>query len=209
MALASAGAIRLVGITTSSSITPFNPYVTSDDYERFVSQRMEGIQAARQSGFKNIPDPVRGTKGHLQKPRSGRIDDTEPMESEGSRLIIQAAKVAEPSKPLVIVMGAGLTAVANAYLLNRMIAEKVVVAWLGGRRNDMRDYNGWSDPWAAYIALCRLMLVQFPAWQADPEVPKRKLVEFPPSDFRQWMIEKRHPNGSPGGRDVDAPPAIA
>jgi hypothetical protein len=73
----------------------------------------------------------------------------------------------------------------------------------------MADYNGWSDPWAAYIVLCRLTLVQFPTWQADPEVPKKKLFELPDSDFRKWMIEKRHPNGSPGGRDADAPPAIA
>lgn len=209
MALASAEHISLIGMITSSSIAPFNKWVTSEDYERFVVQRAEGVRNARDSGFQNIPDPVRGPKGHLQKPASDRIEDTQPIGSEGSRLIVKEASKSTLEKPLLLVVCTALTVAADAYLLDNTVADKVIVAWLGGRENDMADYDGWSDGWAAYITLERLRLVQFPAWQANPSVPKSRLMELPNTALRQWMIDKRHPNGSPGARDADAPPAIS
>ncbi len=109
MALASAGDIRLVGMVTSSSVAPFNNLVTPEDYERFVVQRVEGIMHAKNSGFRNIPDPVRGPKGHLEKPASGKIEDTQPLGSEGSRLVVNEAKKATSDKPLLLIVCTGLT----------------------------------------------------------------------------------------------------
>lgn len=209
MALASAGGIDLVGMVTSSSVAPYNSWVTSKDYERFVTQRAEGVRRARNSGFRNIPDPLRGPKGHLEKPASARIEDTRPIGSDGSWLIVNEAKKASSEQPLLIVCCTALTVAADAYLLDNSIADYVVVAWLGGRDNDMADYDGWSDGWAACIVLQKLRLVQFPAWQADPRVPKSRLIELPDTELRQWMIEKQHPNGAPGSRDADAPPMIS
>ena len=213
MALASAGDINLVGMITSSSVSPYNKHVTSSGYEKGVPQRAEGVKYARNSGFRNIPDPVRGTKGHLHKPSSGKIEDTEPIGSEGSWLIVEEARKANPDKPLVLVMGGPLTVAADAYLLDNSVAEKIVVAWLGGRENDMADYNGWADHWAAYIVLQRFRLVQFPAWEigglAAPSVPKDRLTELPNTELSKWMIAKQHPNGLPAEREADAPPAIS
>lgn len=216
MALASAGDIILVGMVTSSSVAPFNHMVTSEDYERFVAQRAEGIRHARNSGFRNIPDPVRGPKGHLEKPASGKIEATQPIGSEGSWLVVNEARKTTPAKPLLLVVGTGLTVAADAYLLDPSIADKVVVAWLGGRASGMADYDGWSDAWAAFVVLQKLSLVQFPAWQAEPHVPKSKLTELPDTALRRWMISKQHshwktPTGQlqPGSSDGDAPPAIS
>lgn len=216
MALASAGSIHLVGIITSSSIAPFNRWVTSDDYEQFVVRRAEGVSRARSSGFRNIPDPVRGVKGHLQKPSSGKIEDTQPVGSEGSWLVVNAARQATATKPLVVVAGGPLTTVADAYVLDNSIADKVIVAWIDSGENHMGGYNGWADPWSAYIVLQKLRLVQFPVWQVDPQVRKSRLTELPSSELRQWMTAKQHsdwktPDGDvqPGSRDADAPPAIS
>jgi hypothetical protein len=114
MALASAGDINLVGIITSSTIQPYNKHVSLEDYERMVVQRVEGINHARNSGFGNIPDPVCGPKGYLQKPASGKIEDTQPMGTPGSWLIVNEAKKATPEKPLVFVMGGAITVAADA-----------------------------------------------------------------------------------------------
>lgn len=218
MALASAGDINLVGIVTSSTMRPYNEHVMPEDYERIVAQRIEGIDHARNSGFGNIPDPVRGPKGNLEKPASGRIEDTWPIDSKGSRLIVNEASKVTPDKPLVVVMGGALTVAADAYLLDNAIADRVVIAWLGGTQshNDMADYNGWADAWAAYIVLKKLSLVQFPSGQAAPRVRKSRLRELPDTKLRQWMIDKQHSywktrDGQlqPGSSDADAPPAIS
>ena len=212
MALASAGDIRLAGTITSSSVAPFNQWVTAEDYERMVENRAEGVRRALRSGFRSIPTPVRGPKGHLVRPASGRIEDTRPLGSEGGRLIVAEANKLGAGDTLVIVMGGPLTAAADAYLQDPSIAGKLVIAWLGGTQGHMGDYNGWADPWAAYIVLERLRLVQFPAREAGneaaPRVPKDRLRELPPSELREWMISKEHPNGLPAGRDADSPPAI-
>ncbi len=214
MALASSGEIHLVGIVTSSAIAPYNPDVTSAEYQQMAREREAMARLARTSGFRHIPNPVRGVAGSLQKPTSGRIEDTNPIGSEGSRLIVKEARKASPERPLVVVEGGPLTTIADAYLLDPTIADKVVVAWLGGRLeggvDDMGDYNGWSDGWAAYVVLEKLRLVQFPFRRYAPSVPKAKLLELPASPLRDWMVQKHHPtNDLPGEYDEDGPPAIS
>lgn len=158
MALASAGDIELAGMITTSSVAPYNRYVSRERYEKMVDDRLQGVIHARNSGLRNIPDPIRGIKGHLKKPPSGRIENTLPIGSAGSRLIVAEAHKASPEKPLVVVVGGPLTTVADAYLLDNSIADKVIVAYIGASES-MSGYNGWADPWAGYIALQRLRLV--------------------------------------------------
>src|SRR5210317_414779 len=59
LALSSAGEIKLLALITSSSIAPYNQWVTSEDFERMLLQRAELINYARKSGFRHVPDPVR------------------------------------------------------------------------------------------------------------------------------------------------------
>lgn len=210
LALASTGEIRLAGMITSSSIAPENPFVPPADFDRFVRDREELVAKAEASGLTNIPPRVLGPNGQLERPTSQRIEDTRPLDSPGSRLIVSEAKKASVEKPLVIVVGGPLTAEADAYLLDPSIADKMVVAWIGGRRDDMGDYNGWSDPWAAYIAMHRLRLIQFTAYGGRPHVAKAALPSLPASPLRDYMVQKHHPtNGDPGDWDADSPPAIS
>ncbi len=210
LALASAGEIDLRGMITTTPCGIDNPLVPEEDFEAFVAGRAEIVAKARRSGLGNLPDPVAGPCRALRRPPSSRIDDTVPIDTPGSRLIVEEARKADPDAPLVILTGGPLTAVADAYLLDPGIAEHVVVASLLGTRDDMADYNGATDAWAAYIVLERLRYVQFPAGCGPASVPKARLRQLPDTELRQWMIEKHHPtNGLPAEQDADGPPAIS
>ena len=209
MALASAGSIQLKGIITTSSFAPFNPYIDSAGWDKIHNDRLTGVNKARQSGFKNIPDPVRGVKGNLNKPSSGKIEDTATIGSAGSWLIVNEARKATPSKPLLVLCGGPVSTVADAYLLAPDIADKIIVAYVGG--DGINDYNSWTDPWALYIALNRLKMIQFPLPmdQAAPSVPKSRLYELPDTPLREWMISKYlATNGLPSEHDGDGQPAV-
>jgi hypothetical protein len=210
MALASLGEIQLKGMISSSPLWPETRFLNATYYETMVSNRQKVVAAARASGFQHIPDPVRGPNEALRKPESGRIEDTRPIGSQGSRLIVEEARKASKEKPLVIVIGGGLTAEADAYLLDPSIADKVVVAWLADRRHDMAGYNGWLDGWADYIVLQKLRLVQFDTVPV-PRVLKSELYDLPPSPLRDFMYNKVLFSDplAPAGVDADAPPVIA
>lgn len=210
MAYASTGEIKLVGMITSSSVQPFNKYVPSGSYLDMHKDRIKGVEFARKSGFKNIPNPVFGPNKHLEKPITGWIEDTIPQNTEGSRLIVETAKTVSVEKPLVIVMGGPLTVVADAYLLDQSIADKIVVAWLGDTSEGINSYNGWADPWSAFIVMQKLKMVVFPVFMHSPFVTKSKLHELPDTLFRQWMIDKYHITARiPDEHDEDAPPMIS
>lgn len=209
LSLAALGEIQLRGMITSAAIAPFNRWVPESSYERMVADRKKVVEAARASGFQHIPDPMRGPKGPLRKPSSGRIEDTQPIGEAGSRLIAREAKNAKVEKPLVVVVGGNLTAEADAYLLDPSIADKIVVAWVCGRRHYMGGYNGWCDGWAAYIVLQKLRLVQFDDVPL-PKVRKPDILKLPASPLRDFMYQAGldwNPP-APGEVDGDAAPAI-
>lgn len=207
--LAAAGSIHLIGVSTSSSVQPYNKWV--GDISAAVSGRDDCIAFARQSGFKNLPDQIRGIKGNLSRPPSGNIEDTRPIGSAASRAIVKAARQASASKPLVVVAGGPLTVAVDAYLLDPAIATTMVVAWLGGSTRDMNDYNGWADHWAAYIAAMKLRLVVFPLNLGRPIVTKARIAsDLPRSPLKTLMYEKHHSSNSlPDDHDGDGPPAIS
>jgi hypothetical protein len=208
IALSASGEIDLRGFITSS---PANGCVNRETYELDAVGRIEIINKARKCGLRNVPEHFMGPAQALVRPESGEIDHTVQINTPGSWLIVEEARKASREKPLVVIMGGPLTVVADAYLLDNTIANNIVVAWLGGSKNDMKDYNGGVDSWAAYIVLSRLKLVQFPAGYAAPVVPKAWLKKLPPCDFTQWMIDKRLPHVNPLERiaeDGDGQPII-
>ena len=209
LALNSAGDINLRAMITGSSVAPHNDAVTLEYMLEAARQRTHTANLARQSGFARVPVPVSGAFTHLVRPDSGRIEDTAPLNTEGSRLIVAEALRAGPARPLVVVAGGPLTDVADAYLLNRAVADRIIVAWVGGTLWDMADYNGSIDGWASYIVLERMRLVQFAGNEFLPYVPKSRLNTLPDTPLRQWMIAKDHPNGLPGEQDGDGAPAIS
>ena len=209
MALASAGDIKYVGISTSSSIPPYNKHMTAKHLAKSVEWRRKIVRLGRESGFRNVPDPVAGTVGNLKKPASGKVADTRPLDSPGSRQIIREAHKATPAKPLVVCVGGPLTVVADAYLLDNSIADRLVVAYLDNHNAGMYGFNGWSDGWAAYIVLTKLRLVQFTVQsKSAAQIPKKRLFELPDSPARDFMIASTPDVAAPQG-DADGPPAIS
>ncbi len=135
----------------------------------------KSIGIARRSGLKNIPDPVPGCDSVFERPVSGKIEDTKVVPSKGSELIVAEARRATAGKPLIVFVGGPLNTVANAYLLDPSIAERMVVFM-----TDLRGYNG-KDAWANYIVATRCKLINYGAhiwWPQRPEPPVMPLERF-------------------------------
>jgi hypothetical protein len=128
------------------------------------------VEAARASGLSNVPDPIASIGAPLVRPASGAIDDdTEANRSEGARFIIDASRrLSLPYRPLVVATGGGLTDVADAYLMDPTVADRVIVVASLGLLSDtgaqMGIPNGDKDPWAGVIVSERLRYVQVSAY---------------------------------------------
>ena len=227
--LASGGVIDLRGVITTTSFgeekrqPPYGPIPR----DVLTAERQAFIDKARRSGMRRLPDVTPGPVNSLtsRRPSSGRIEDTPPLGSEGSWLIVNEARKASTTRPLVVVMGGQPTAPADAYLLDPTIADKMVLAWLAGNKKsdrsiDSQEFNSGTDPWATYIAFERLRVVAFPFSndgnnQNDPaaHTPKSRLWELPDTELRQMLLESRWPR-TPGkfsepNEDLDGIPTIS
>ena len=155
------------------------------------------VAAARSSGLKNLPDPIASIGAPLVMPASGNIDDTQPNRSEGALLIVETSKMLGlPYRPLVIATGGALTDVADAYLLDHTVADRVVVvSSLGSTTSTgggMGIPNGQGDPWADLIVASRLRYVQVSAWYDQlTDVPASRLSELPHNALGAWIAAKQ------------------
>jgi hypothetical protein len=120
-----------------------------------------------------------------------------PNRSEGARFILDAAeRLSRPYRPLVVATGSELTDVADAYLLDHTLAERVViVSSLGSLSADgatMSNPNGEMDPWADSIVGERFRYVQVSAfYDQTTDVPSSRLGELPSNAFGAWMAAKQ------------------
>jgi len=178
LALASAGEISLRGIITSST------YPASWTKE-YITDRVELVAKARRSGMRNLPDPVLGCTKTLRQPPTGRIEDTRPLLSQGTLLMVEQARRATPQRPLVVLTGGALTTVADAFLVNSSIADRVVVASMARGTTKL---EGAKDPWASFIVLERLRYVHFTV--PPPPVSPTDFAELPDTEFRRALLEK-------------------
>jgi hypothetical protein len=113
------------------------------------------LKAARDSGLRNIPEPILGAKEALHRPASGKMEHTKFTRSPGSDLIVTEARKASAKKPLLLFVGGSCTTVATAYLTDPMITDRMIVFQIDGG-----SYNG-SDGWAWEITMKRC---QFANW---------------------------------------------
>jgi hypothetical protein len=175
---ASTGGPSLAGIAVNTS-----SYATS--LEDNVGGWRTLVSAARASGLRDIPDPTASIGAPLVRPARDDIDATSPNGSEGARLIVDVSKrVSLPSRPVVVVAGGRLTDIADAYLLDHSVTERVVVvAALGStsaRNGAMDAPNGELDPWADWIVAQRFRYVQVSAYyDATRDLPASKLANLP------------------------------
>jgi hypothetical protein len=158
------------------------------------------VTAARASGLVGLPDPIRSAAQPLVRPSDGNVDSTTPNDSGGARFIVQTSlRLGTPAQPLVVATGSRLTDVADAYLIDRTIVDRVVVvSSLGtGFSNGesvarMGIPNGEMDPWANAIVAQRFRYVQVSAYYEQiGDVPTSRLAELPNNPFGDWMREKQ------------------
>jgi len=123
------------------------------------------VEAARSSGLTNLPSITSSTGKVLVPPSNGSIESTKPNNSEGANFIINKSReLSQPFRPLVVVSGTSLTELADAYLLDPAVAERVVVvAALGSYKTPNGELgvpNGNVDPWATWIVSQKYPFIQ-------------------------------------------------
>jgi hypothetical protein len=188
--LANGGGPKLAGIVVNTS--PNWPEIDTN-----ITGWRGLVAAARASGLAGLPDPTSSIGPVLVRPASGQIDDTTPNRSEGARLIVSAsAQLSLPYRPLVVVTGGRLTDVADAYLVDPTVTERVVVvSSLGSTTASgaaMAAPNGEMDPWADAIVTARFPFVQVSAFYDQlTDVPTSRLSELPSNPFGAWIAAKQ------------------
>lgn len=119
---------------------------------------MSLIQAARASGMRGVLDPVAGARYKLAAAPSGRLEDIEPVPTQGGLLLIHEAYRASADKPLIVISGASLTTVAEALLRDPAIANRMVV--IGANNGNINN----SDSLASAVVSKKARLVE---WARD------------------------------------------
>lgn len=155
-------------------------------FEQSWQDAAKALKLARDSGLKHLPDLTRGSDRVLVRPASGRIEDTVPESTDGSRLIVTEAKKASPAKPLLIIAGGPQTTVANALLTNPEIAPNLVVFNLTVSNY---GYNG-KDGWAAYVVAKRTRYVDWGGgqfWDRDSVFRAEHFAGLPDNPFTADM----------------------
>jgi hypothetical protein len=151
------------------------------------------VTAARASGMRDIPDPIASEGAPLARPSDGNIDSTIPNRSAGALLIAEtSARLALPYRPVAVVTGGRLTDVADAYLVDKTVADRVVVVSALGSVTStgggvMGTLNGELDPWADWIVAQRFRYVQVSSYYDQttdittsqlPGLPQNALGDF-------------------------------
>jgi hypothetical protein len=155
------------------------------------------VDAARASGLRGIPDPTASIGPPLVRPANGQIDATTANRSEGAHLIVDvSARLSLPYRPLVVATGGRLTDVADAYLIDRGVVDRVVVvSSLGSTTASggaMAAPNGEMDPWADAIVTAHFRFVQVSAFYDQlTDVPDARLSQLPANPFGDWIAAKQ------------------
>ncbi len=192
MLFASTGSLTLTGIVINDGW----PWTNLNDN---ITGWRQMVTAARDSGLKNVPDPIASTGPSLVRPDDNNIDSTAPNRSEGALFIIDAAqRLSLPFRPLVVVTGGRLTDVADAYLMDHTLPEKViVVASLGSATADGAEMgvpNGELDTWADIVVAQKFRYVQVSTYYDQAaDVPASWLSQLPANSFTSW-IQSKQPN---------------
>jgi hypothetical protein len=189
MTLASAGQLQLAGIVVDAS----SNYPSLPDN---LSAWQAMATAARASGMRGIPDPIGSAGAPLSRPANGDIDATPPDGSDGARFIVEtSARLARPVRPVVVATGGRLTDVADAYLLDHTVADRVIVVASAGETSGQTISTGWPngdlDPWATTIVVTKFRYVQVNTYYAQrDDVPTARAADLPANPFGAWMTSK-------------------
>lgn len=192
LAMASRGYIDLRGFLFGYA---GEPWLKTEQFERrredYESHHLTVHEKAVESGFENLPPAEIGiVGGRHERPETGVIEETEPIGSRGTDRIVREARDASKDNPLVLAVGCDLCTVADAYLQDPSIAERLVVFlnWTGSPEKP--GYNVLQSGWSASVVLEQLstVLVGGPS----PLIKKEQVMELPDVPLRQFMLSKEH-----------------
>jgi hypothetical protein len=189
--LANAGGPKLAGIIVSSS-------PSWNDIDENIAGWRGLVRAARDSGLRDIPDPIASIGRPLERPASGQIEATSPNLSEGAHFIVEESRhLSLPYRRLVVATGGRLTDVADAYLMDPTVVDRVVVVSSLGTANasggTMGVPNGEMDPWADSIVTARFpFFVQVSGYYDQlTDVPATRVPDLPPNALGDWIAAKQ------------------
>ena len=114
-----------------------------------------------------------------------------PTRTEAAEAIIAEAMRDETDLPLYIALGAGLTELASAYLIEPRIAERLTAVWIGGNEHDglavpppnpdQIEYNLNIDILAGQVIFNDSTI---PIWQVPRNIYRQCLVSYAELDAR-------------------------
>jgi hypothetical protein len=167
------------------------------DIETNVGGYRDLVAAAIASGLHDLPDPIASIGAPLVMPASGKIEETQANRSEGAlRIVATSSKLGSPYRPVVIATGGALTDVADAYLVDPTVTDRVVVVSSLGSASStgggMGKPNGNSDPWADFIVASKFRYVQVSAWYDQlTDVPDSSVPTLPNNALGAWIAAKQ------------------
>lgn len=153
--------------------------------------------AARASGMRGIPEPIASQGAPLVRPSNGSLDSTAPNRSAGAQLIVEvSARQALPNRPLVVVTGGRLTDVADAYLVDNTVVDRVVVVSALGSVTStgaiMGPSNGELDSWADWIVTQRFRYVQVSAYyDQTTDITSAQLASLPKNALGDFITKQQ------------------
>ena len=190
--LANTGGLTLEGIVVDASNYWTDQSANATGWNNLVA-------AARASGLEHLPDVTLGASSQLTVPADQKIESTVPLGTKGAHLIVDLSRqLALPEQPLVVVTGAALTDLADAYLMDRSVVDRVtVVASLGSTSSGkalMTGPNGDLDPWADFIVAQRFRYVQVTVlYDQSGDVTADDFANLPQNKLGDW-IKAKQPN---------------
>jgi hypothetical protein len=155
------------------------------------------VSAARASGLRGVPDPIASTGPPLVRPADGQIGSTTPNRSEGAHLILDtSARISLPYRPVVVATGGRLTDLADAYLMDPTVTDRVVVVSSLGTTSAgggaMGAPNGEMDPWADAIVTAHYRFIQVSAFYDQlTDVPAAAVPALPANALGAWIAAKQ------------------
>ena len=186
---ANSGGPPLAGIVINASAIWGNLSINQSGWKDLV-------MAARSSGLENIPDVIASAGAPLVRPADGVIESTTKNDSAGGKLIVDVSRqLSTPSRPVVVVSTTSLTDVADAYLIDHSVVDRVVVvAALGSvaaPNGFMNAPNGDMDPWADWIVAQRFRYVHVGTWYDQTgDVRTDQLSDLPQNPLGRRIADK-------------------
>jgi hypothetical protein len=187
--LANSGGPSLAGIVVNASKIWTNLSINASGWRDLVT-------AARSSGLQNVPEITASDGAPLTMPTDGQIDSTVANGSAGANLIVSLSRqLSVPGRPVVVVSCTSLTDVADAYLIDHGVVDRVVVvAALGSYASPngvMNGPNGDMDPWADWIVSERFQYVQASWYDQTGDVTAAEIPNLPQNPLGSRIASKQ------------------